>query len=100
MKELPDIIKKVPKNMRKLTEAIAESSIKDAEKEAAQLLLELNNELGTDVTQTFNTHILISEYYELESDGSEKQMNEELSKKVLFKLKLCKKENDKKGTSN
>jgi hypothetical protein len=71
MKELPDIIKKVPKNMRKLTEAIAESSIKDAEKEAAKLLLELNNELGTDVTQTFNTHILISEYYELESDGSE-----------------------------
>ena len=52
------------------------------------------------MTQTFNTHILISEYYELESDGSEKQMNEELSKKVLFKLKLCKKENDKKGTSN
>ena len=32
MKELPDIIKKIPKNMRKLTEAIAESSVKDAEK--------------------------------------------------------------------
>lgn len=42
LKQLPIIAKKVPKEFTKLFNAIGESSIHAAEKEAAELLVELN----------------------------------------------------------
>ena len=72
LNELDEIAKDIPKDLQKVTKAIARSSIASAEKEAAKELAEINQDLGTDVASAFNAHIIITQYFDLESDGTEK----------------------------
>ena len=64
MKDLPDAVKKT-------ADAVAKAGIKEAAKEAAIELAEINTELADDVSKAFNAEIAIIEFFDLESDKSE-----------------------------
>jgi len=68
----------VPQDLKKVTKAVAKSRIAAAEKESAKEFEELNQEAGVSLEENFNAKIVITEYFKLESDGSENELNHEL----------------------